>query len=170
MVFASCIPKKVQIWFKVIFCLTNDFVVHILNKDEDWFMKKKSVTALIPCMVTNAHFSTARKTASDNRAVTWQNQQNECGPSKDSDQPGHSPSLIRVFTVHMKKPWVLSYPLSAHTDSDQTGRMPRLIWVFAWRPSILLVLTCRGSYACAVRPHCNHMAQHSYIKVLGISL
>ena len=36
-----------------------------------------------------------------------------CVPSEDSDQPGHPPSLIRVFTVHMKKAWVLSYPLSA---------------------------------------------------------
>ena len=36
-----------------------------------------------------------------------------CAPSKDSDQPGHLPSLIRLFAVHMKKAWVLSYPLSA---------------------------------------------------------
>ena len=36
-----------------------------------------------------------------------------CAPSEDSDQPGHQPSLIRVFAVHMKKAWVLSYPLSA---------------------------------------------------------
>ena len=34
-------------------------------------------------------------------------------PCEDSDQPGHPPSLIRVFAVHMKKTWVLSYPLSA---------------------------------------------------------
>ena len=27
-----------------------------------------------------------------------------CAPSEDSDQPEHSPSLIRVFTVRMKKP------------------------------------------------------------------
>ena len=46
-------------------------------------------------------------------AATWQNQQNECAPSEDSDQPGHPPSLIRVFTVRMKKLWVLSYPLIA---------------------------------------------------------
>ena len=46
-------------------------------------------------------------------AATWQNQQNECVTSKDSDQPGHSPSLIRVFTVRMKKAWFLGYPLSA---------------------------------------------------------
>ena len=46
-------------------------------------------------------------------AATWQNQQSDCAPSEDSDQPGHPPSLIRVFAVHMKKAWVLSYPLSA---------------------------------------------------------
>ena len=32
-------------------------------------------------------------------ATTWQNQQNDCAPSKDSDQPGHPLSLIRVFAV-----------------------------------------------------------------------
>ena len=47
------------------------------------------------------------------RAATWQNQQSDCAPSEDSDQPGHPPSLIRVFAVRMKKPWVLSYPSSA---------------------------------------------------------
>ena len=36
-----------------------------------------------------------------------------CAPSEDSDQPGHPPSLIRVFAVRMKIAWVLSYPLSA---------------------------------------------------------
>ena len=35
-----------------------------------------------------------------------------CAPSEDSDQPGHPPSLIRVFAVRMKKAWVLSYPFS----------------------------------------------------------
>ena len=35
------------------------------------------------------------------------------GPSEDSDQFWYPPSLIRVFAVHMKKAWVLSYPLSA---------------------------------------------------------
>ena len=33
-------------------------------------------------------------------------------PAK-TDQPGHPPSLIRVFAVRMKKHWVLSYPFSA---------------------------------------------------------
>ena len=51
-----------------------------------------------------------------------------CVPSEDSDQPGHPPRLIRVFAVRMKKPWVLSYPLSA-----QRRLMPSLIliWSFA---------------------------------------
>ena len=35
-----------------------------------------------------------------NWAATWQNQQNDCAPSEDSDQPGHPPGLIRVFAVH----------------------------------------------------------------------
>ena len=34
-----------------------------------------------------------------------------------TDQPGHLPSLIRVFAVRMKKPWILSHP----KGSDQTG-------------------------------------------------
>ena len=32
-------------------------------------------------------------------AASWQNQQNECSPSEDSDQPRHLPSLLRVFPV-----------------------------------------------------------------------
>ena len=46
-------------------------------------------------------------------ATSWQNQRNDSATSEDSDQPGHPSSLIRVFAVHMKKAWVLSYPLSA---------------------------------------------------------
>ena len=36
-----------------------------------------------------------------------------CAPSKGSDQPGHPPSLIRVFAVRLKKARVLSYLLGA---------------------------------------------------------
>ena len=42
-----------------------------------------------------------------------------CAPREDADQPGHPPSLIRVFAVRMKKRWTLNYLLSA--QSDQTG-------------------------------------------------
>ena len=57
-------------------------------------------------------------------ATSWQNQQNECAPSEDSDQPGHPPSLIRVFAVRMKKAWVLSYPLSAQRRLIRLGGCP----------------------------------------------
>ena len=46
-------------------------------------------------------------------STKWRNQQFGCAPCEDSDQPGHLTSLIRVFAVCMKKPWVLSYPLRA---------------------------------------------------------
>ena len=36
-----------------------------------------------------------------------------CASSEESDQPGHPPSLIRVFAVRMKKAMVFSYRLRA---------------------------------------------------------
>ena len=72
----------------------------------------------------------------------------ECVPSKDSDQPGHQPSLIRVFPVHMKEAWVLSYPLNAQPRLW----MPMLIWVFAGRTFILLVLSWGGSNNDSYKP------------------
>ena len=85
-------------------------------------------------------------------AATWQNQQNDCAPSEDSAQPGHPPSLIRVFDVRMKEAWVLSYPLSAQRRlwsdwaDDQAGLslrwahthfvgfvMSRLSWLYFLR-------------------------------------
>ena len=50
-----------------------------------------------------------------------------CVPSEDSDQPGHVPSLIRIFAMHSV---VAEDPSFLHVDSedsDQTGWMPRLI-------------------------------------------
>ena len=38
-------------------------------------------------------------------AATWQNQQSDCAPSEDSDQPGHPPSLVRVFAVRLMGSW-----------------------------------------------------------------
>ena len=71
-------------------------------------------------------------------ATSWQNQQNDCAPSEDSDQPGHPPSLISLRCALngtlLCAQWVVKDPSFLHADSqdsDQTGRMPRLIWVFA---------------------------------------
>ena len=66
-------------------------------------------------------------------------------PSEDSDQPGHLPSLIRVFTVRMKKHWVLSYPLSTlwrlwsdwvDTKADLSLRWANKSFCFVMRPLI----------------------------------
>ena len=51
----------------------------------------------------------------------------KCAPSEDSDQPGHSPSLIRVFAVShwvAKEPWFLH---ADSEDSDQTGWIPNVM-------------------------------------------
>ena len=78
-----------------------------------------------------------------NWAATRQNQQHDCAPSDDSDQPGHPPSLFRVFAVRMKKAWVLSYPLNASKDwsdwadaqtdlSLRWGHSHFLVFVVSW--------------------------------------
>ena len=99
-------------------------------------------------------------------AASWQNQQCGCAPSEDSDQPGHPPSLIRVFAVRMKNAWVLS--LATHwvhsEDSDQTGRMPRLIWVVAGRTLTLLVLSRGGSN------HIRYINHNRFVLSLSLSL
>ena len=59
--------------------------------------------------------------------------QGDCAPSEDSDQPGHPPSLIRVFAVAWRKLGSLVSHAAHSKDSDQTWQMPRLIWVFAGR-------------------------------------
>ena len=38
-------------------------------------------------------------------AALWQNQQNDCAPSEDSDMPGHPPSLISVSAVRSVGSW-----------------------------------------------------------------
>ena len=53
-----------------------------------------------------------------------------CAPSEDSDQHGDPPSLIRVFSVRMKKACVLSYQLS-------TQRMHLSDWADAQADLIL---------------------------------
>ena len=69
-----------------------------------------------------------------------------CARSKDSDQPGRPPSLIRVYIVRMKKHWALNYLLSAQRRLIRLGRCT------GWSESslgahvILLVLSCGGSF------------------------
>ena len=67
-------------------------------------------------------------------------------PSEDSDQPGYPPSLIRIFAVSMKKPRVLSYPLSTQRRlwSDWADAQADLS--LHWVHIILLVLSWGGSH------------------------
>ena len=57
-------------------------------------------------------------------------------PAKTQISLGIPQSLVSIFADHMKKAWVLSYPLSTQ----------RKLWVFAGRTPILLVLSCRGPF------------------------
>ena len=90
---------------------------------------------------TKVHYN--KEKISNKWAASWQNQQSGCAPSKDSDQPGHLPSLIRVFAVpaqsDQRNHGSLATYWAHREDSDQTGQMPWLIWVFAGRTLILLV-------------------------------
>ena len=66
-----------------------------------------------------------------------------CAPSEDSDQPGHPPSLIRIFAVRMKKPWVLSYPFGAQRRlwSDWADAQTDLSLRWAHRHFVCFVMT-----------------------------
>ena len=70
-----------------------------------------------------------------------------CAPSKDSDQPGHPPSLIRVFAVHMKDHWVLSYQLIERTGKTliRLGGCPGWSESSLGAQTILFVLSRGGS-------------------------
>ena len=77
-----------------------------------------------------------------------------CAPCEDSDQPGHPPSLIRVFAVRIKKAWVLSYQLSAQwslwLDWADTQADPSLRWAhisFCWFCHKVAQIVFKGSRA-----------------------
>ena len=76
-------------------------------------------------------------------AATWQNQQNECAPSEDSDHLG-------IWSESSLSAWRNLGSLATHwvhiEDSNQTGQMSRLIWVFAGRTLVLFALSCCDSY------------------------
>ena len=67
-------------------------------------------------------------------AASWQNQRNGRCAQRRSDQPGHPPSLIRVFAVCMKEAWVLSYPFSTRRWSDWADAQAHLSLCWAHMP------------------------------------
>ena len=74
------------IWleFNLVFKYDNDL---FCSEPEDFYTNKNVVNPFEP--------------------LRYKTNKMECAPSEDSDQPGHSPSLIRVLAVRMKKAWVL---------------------------------------------------------------
>ena len=87
----------------------------------------------------------------------WHDKSNKVSVHTAKDQPGHPPSLIRVFAVRLKKPWVLSYPLSAQrrpwSDWADAQVDPSLHWAhtqfvgFVMRQLILSPVTV---YKCSI--------------------
>ena len=80
-----------------------------------------------------------------NWTAIWQNQQNVLCAQRNSDQPGHPPSLIRVVAVCMKKPWALNYPSYPMSALQRLGRSPGWSESLLGAQVILLVLSCAGS-------------------------
>ena len=58
-----------------------------------------------------------------------------CAPSKDSDQSGHSPTLISLCCLHEDEETLATH-WTYNEDFDQTGWMHRLIGVFARHTSV----------------------------------
>ena len=67
-------------------------------------------------------------------ATTWQNQQSDCAPSEDPDQPGHPPSLISLRCALTKLRTQAVFMLIAKTLIRLGGCT-----------HIFLVLSCHGS-------------------------
>ena len=97
--------------------------------------------------------------------IVWaeirQNQQCGCAPREDSDQPGHPASLIRVFTVRMKKTWALSYPLSAQRRlwSDWADAQADLSLRWAHSHFVGFVMSWLVSCLYSQLWHCDHLVK-----------
>ena len=78
-------------------------------------------------------------------STSLQNQQCDCAPREDTDQPGHPPVWSESSLSAWRKVGSLATHWTHSEGSDQTGRMPRLFWVFVGRKATLLVLSWGGS-------------------------
>ena len=127
----------------------------MLGQNKKGFVRKCLFSSFLSCLFKDcrdSEFSGQMVCSLDKWAVTWQNQQNECALSKDSDQPGHRPCLIRVFAIRMKKSWVLIYSLSVQRRPIRLGGCPGWSESSQCARAILLVLSCDVSNACSFQP------------------
>ena len=98
-----------------------------------------------------------------------------CAPGEDSGQPGHPPTLISVFAVCMKKPWVISFLLSgqqrllsdwADVQADLSLRWAHshfvgfvVLWLICF--SVMLHATSRENLSLGVRDQVKHKLAHA---------
>ena len=99
----------------------------------------------------------------------------ECAPSEGSDQSGHSPSLIRVFTARKKKAWLPSQPLSvqrrfwpgwANAQADLSLRWAHIHFVgFVtwWRKCLFLNHSCRHDVLIKMIYHVYYFSAKAYV-------
>ena len=63
-----------------------------------------------------------------------------CATSEGSDQPGHPPGLIRVFTARIKQAWIISYIVSIERTAKALIRLGIRIILLFYRAAAQMVL------------------------------
>ena len=105
-------------------------------------------------------------------AASWQNQQNDCAPSKDSDQPGHPPSLISVFAVHSVGSWGPKLSSCRQrrlwSDGADTQADMSLRWVHGhFVGFVMRRLLCLSDLLCLPCSLCHHTTSQIACRVTG---
>ena len=110
---ASAYWSLIRAFFGILWVAKDRKLLHIDR--EDWLdcASVQTNLSLTVCTYHFASFFVLRLIWKTNEPPHDETNKMACAPSEDTDQTWHPPSLIRVFAVHMKKAWVLSYPLSA---------------------------------------------------------
>ena len=141
-VFAQAWDPCVTLFCNKVILLLFQWTIYVLVAGIilEWFLRKRAVAVIHFIYHTKLVVSEQRDSMTNIIwAASWQNQQYDCAPSEDSDQPGHPSQSLRCPHEESLGP---ELPIWAHReDSDQTGQMPRLIWVFTGCTVILLVLS-----------------------------
>ena len=89
----------------------------------------KIYLSLLPVLVPCGERTKPHRSSPYYWASVWQNLQSDMG-AQQRHQPGHPPSLIRVFAVYMKKAWVLPTERTVNTLIRLGGYW--LDWAFSY--------------------------------------
>ena len=94
--------------------------------------------------------------------ATWQNQQSDCAPSEDSDQPGHPPSLrTQAFFMRTAKTLIR---LGGCPGWSSLGAQPFYCFVMSWLIYLKLV------YRLALSPVYSYLSCGTFIDISHISV